>query len=72
MTGLKLPPGYTISQEGDAKQAKESFAALTSALMIGMVLLYFSLVPAFRSFVHPLTIMTAIPLALIGAMWSCC
>ena len=35
-----------------------------------MVLLYFSLVPAFRSFVHPLTIMTAIPLALIGAMWS--
>ena len=35
-----------------------------------MVLLYFSLVPAFRSFVHPLTIMSAIPLALIGAMWS--
>jgi multidrug efflux pump subunit AcrB len=27
-------------------------------------------VPAFRSFVHPLTIMTAIPLALIGAIWS--
>ena len=29
--------------------------------MIGMVLLYFSLVPAFKSFIHPLTIMTAIP-----------
>ena len=38
--------------------------------MIGMVLLYFSLVPAFKSFVHPLTIMAAIPLALIGAIWS--
>ena len=59
-----------FSQEGDAKQAKESFAALMSALMIGMVLLYFSLVPAFKSFIHPLTIMTAIPLALIGAIWS--
>ena len=70
LDGLKLPPGYIISQEGDAKQGAESFAALTSALMIGMVLLYFSLVPAFRSFVHPLTIMTAIPLALIGAIWS--
>jgi len=70
LKGLKLPPGYSISQEGDAKQAAESFSALMSALMIGMVLLYFSLVPAFKSFVHPLTIMVAIPLALIGALWS--
>jgi len=70
LKGLKLPPGYSLSQEGDAKQAKESFTALMSALMIGMVLLYFSLIPAFRSFIHPLTIMVAIPLALIGAMWA--
>jgi multidrug efflux pump subunit AcrB len=70
MAGIKLPLGYKISQEGDAKQGKESFDAMLSAMAIGMVLLYFSLVPAFRSFVHPLTIMTAIPLALIGAMWS--
>jgi multidrug efflux pump subunit AcrB len=34
------------------------------------VLLYFSLVPAFRSFLHPLTIMVAIPLGLIGASWA--
>jgi len=70
LKGLKLPPGYAISQEGDAKQGGESFAALMTALAIGMVLLYFSLVPAFKSFIHPLTIMTAIPLALIGAVWS--
>ena len=70
LDGLQLPTGYQISQEGDAKQAQESFDALLTAMAIGMVLLYFSLVPAFRSFVHPLTIMTAIPLALIGAMWS--
>ena len=70
LDGLKLPAGYQISQEGDAKQAAESFDALLVAMAIGMVLLYFSLAPAFRSFVHPLTIMTAIPLALIGAMWS--
>jgi len=70
LNGIKLPPGYAISQEGDAKQGKESFAALMSALMIGMVLLYFSLIPAFRSFRHPLTIMSVIPLAMIGAVWS--
>ncbi len=70
LEGLKLPPGYKISQEGDARQGKENFAALTAALVIGMVLLYFSLIPAFRSFIHPLTIMSAIPLAAIGAIWS--
>ncbi|HOI16200.1 MAG TPA: efflux RND transporter permease subunit [Geobacteraceae bacterium] len=67
---VALPPGYQISQEGDAKQAKESFEALMVALAIALVLLYFSLVPAFNSFIHPLTIMSAIPFALIGAMWS--
>jgi multidrug efflux pump subunit AcrB len=30
-----------------------------------LILLYFSLVPAFNSFLHPLTIMTAISLSLI-------
>jgi multidrug efflux pump subunit AcrB len=70
LRGLPLPAGYTLSQEGDAKQGAESSAALMSALMIGMVLLYFSLIPAFRSFRHPLTIMSVIPLAMIGATWS--
>jgi multidrug efflux pump subunit AcrB len=70
LNGMKLPEGYKLSQEGDSKLMSENFAALMSALMIGMILLYFSLVPAFRSFIHPMTIMTAIPLALIGAIWS--
>jgi len=67
---IKLPSGYTISQEGDLKQMKESFGRLMAALSIGLVLLYFSLVPAFKSWIHPLTIMSAIPLALIGAVWA--
>jgi len=70
LQGIALPPGYTLSQEGDAKLGKASFAALTTALGIGMVFLYFSLIPAFQSFIHPLTIMSVIPLALIGAVWS--
>jgi multidrug efflux pump subunit AcrB len=70
LQGIKLPPGYKISQEGDAKQGQENQTAFNAALFIGMVLLYFSLIPAFRSFIHPLTIMSAIPLAMIGAIWS--
>lgn len=70
LKGIALPPGYTISQEGDAKLGKANFEALTLALGIGMIFLYFSLIPAFQSFIHPLTIMSVIPLALIGAVWS--
>lgn len=70
LAGFVLPPGYTMTQEGESRQAEESFSALMAALTIAMILLYFSLVPAFNSFLHPLTIMTAIPLALIGAIWS--
>ena len=67
---VHLPAGYTITQEGDLKQMKDSFGRLMAALGIGLILLYFSLVPAFKSWIHPLTIMSAIPLALIGAIWS--
>jgi multidrug efflux pump subunit AcrB len=70
LKGLQLPPGYSISQEGEVKQMNESFARLGKALLLGLLLLYFSLVPAFKSWIHPLTIMVAIPLALIGAVWA--
>lgn len=70
LAGLELPPGYRISHEGEIKQMNESFGRLGKALVLGLILLYFSLVPAFKSWVHPLTIMSAIPLALIGAAWS--
>jgi len=70
LSEIKLPAGYSLSQEGDLKQMISSFGALGAAMGIGLILLYFSLVPAFRSFMHPLTIMSAIPLGVIGAAWS--
>jgi multidrug efflux pump subunit AcrB len=38
--------------------------------MLSLILLYFSLVPIFRSFGQPLTVMVAIPLAFIGVSWA--
>jgi multidrug efflux pump subunit AcrB len=70
LRGLDLPPGYTVSHEGDIRLMEEAFGRLARALALGLVLLYFSLVPAFRSWLHPLTIMSAIPLGVIGAVWS--
>ncbi len=70
LAGIAIPPGYTLSDEGERKSMDEAFSALMVALLLGLVLLYFSLVPAFRSFLHPLTIMVAIPLGMIGATWA--
>jgi multidrug efflux pump subunit AcrB len=70
MATIQLPAGYSISYEGDIKLLQESFKRLMIALLLGVVLLYFSLVPAFRSWMHPLTILTAIPFGIIGAAWG--
>lgn len=70
LKGLDLPPGYSLSDEGERKAMDESFALLMASLLLGLVLLYFSLVPAFNSWIHPLTIMVAIPLGIIGASWA--
>jgi multidrug efflux pump subunit AcrB len=70
LKGLQLPTGYSLSDEGERKAMDESFALLMAALALGLVLLYFSLVPAFNSWIHPLTIMVAIPLGVVGASWA--
>ena len=44
--------------------------AIGSALVIGLVLLFILLVALFKSFLHPLTIMAAIPLAVAGGIWG--
>jgi len=67
---LKLPQGYGILHEGEIKEMKESFKRLVRALALGVFLLYFSLVPAFSSFLYPLAVISAISLALIGAAFS--
>ncbi|UCG14617.1 MAG: efflux RND transporter permease subunit [Deltaproteobacteria bacterium] len=70
LADLNLPPGYTLSQEGDIKQMKTSFGRLVIAIFAALVLLYFSLIPAFKSWIDPLTIMFTVPLGIIGAVWS--
>jgi len=69
-SGITLPEGYTISNEGDIKQLTDSLNRMIKAVAIGVVLLFLALVPAFRSFLSPLAVILAIPLAFIGAAWS--
>ena len=62
-----LPAGYTFKFEGQAKDMKDTFSNMLLALALGVVFIYLILASQFESFVHPFTIMLALPLAVIGA-----
>jgi multidrug efflux pump subunit AcrB len=70
LVNLKLPAGYTLQIAGSMADMKASNVRMVKALLIGLVLLYMLLLAMFKSFVHPVTIMAAIPLAVAGAMWG--
>jgi len=69
-TGLELPEGYKLYYEGEYKNMGETGKRLGKALGIAVLLLFFSLVITFRSWINPIVIMSAIPLAIIGAVWG--
>ncbi len=70
LQGIELPPGYRLTHEGEIKNMSEAGVRLAKALGLAVILLFFSLAPAFRSWINPVTIMTAIPLSMIGAAWG--
>ncbi len=70
LSGLSLPPGYHLHFEGEVKNMHEAGKRLAKALGLAVILLFFSLAPTFRSWINPVTIMIAIPLAMIGGAWG--
>ncbi|GAB4242088.1 MAG: hypothetical protein Kow00109_17750 [Acidobacteriota bacterium] len=70
LADFQLPAGYEMTFAGTVRDIAESQAEMGRALVIGIVLLYILLLAMFRSFVHPVTIMSAIPLAVAGAFWG--
>jgi len=70
VANLTLPAGYALTNEGDIKQLMDSLKRMLVAIFIGIVLLFFTLAPVFNSFLAPIGIIFAIPLAIIGASWS--
>ncbi len=63
---ISLPPGYRFQMEGASKDMKESFAYAVSALLLAIIFIYMILASQFGSFLQPLTIMSSLPLTLVG------
>jgi HAE1 family hydrophobic/amphiphilic exporter-1 len=68
LAGLQLPPGYTVGFASDVARMEESFRALLGVLILSVIFIYMILASLFGSFLHPFTIMLALPLAIIGAL----
>ena len=62
-----LPPGVKVVEVGDAEVMGELFASFGLAMTIGVLCIYIVLVLLFKGFLHPLTILAALPLSLGGA-----
>lgn len=62
-----LPPGVRVVPIGDAEMQGELFASFGLAMLTGVLCIYIVLVLLFKAFLHPFTILAALPLSLGGA-----
>ena len=65
---MNFPAGYALELGGSARDQKELFAEMTTALVMGVGLMYLILVMQFGSFTAPLAVMLSLPLSLIGVV----
>jgi len=62
-----LPDEYHLVFSGGSQAFKESFQSLIFALILGIFVAYMVLGTQFNSFVHPLTVLLALPFSITGA-----
>lgn len=64
----ELPPGVVEVPFGDIERMHQMFSGFAVAIASGVVLMYAVLVLLFGTFVQPITLLTALPLSLGGAL----
>ena len=65
---VKLPPGMTVEFGGLYQEQQSSFRELMISLVLAVVLVFITLLIEFRSFAHPIAIVTGAVLALGGVL----
>jgi len=63
-----LPEGVQLMPSGGTEEFVKSFQNLVFAMGLGILVIYMVLAAQFESLVHPLTVMLALPLAMVGAL----
>ena len=63
-----LPEDITLALSGSAQSMQESVRQFGFALALGLLVIYMVLAAQFESFIHPLSVMLAVPFAMVGAL----
>ena len=62
-----LPPDYKLRMVGGSQSFQESFSSLWFVLILGIIVSYMVLASQFNSFIHPVTVLMALPFSVSGA-----
>jgi hydrophobe/amphiphile efflux-1 (HAE1) family protein len=68
--GAELPAGYRVVTSGASSQFSDAMSSLIFALIVGILVAYMVLASQFNSFLHPVTVLTILPLSVAGAMFA--
>ncbi|MGC1338213.1 MAG: efflux RND transporter permease subunit, partial [Candidatus Binataceae bacterium] len=70
LKSMKLPPEVQITYRGAVAAMQRSFSSFGFGLGMAVLLLYLVMVAQFASFLDPVIIMFAVPMGLIGVIWT--
>lgn len=63
-----MPSGIVAMVSGQNEEMQDSFRSMQFALLLAVFLVYLVMASQFESLIHPLVILSTIPLALVGAV----
>jgi HAE1 family hydrophobic/amphiphilic exporter-1 len=70
MAQSTMPSDITGTFAGNAQTFKQSLVDLPILLLVTILVIYMVLAILYEHFIHPITILTALPLAMVGALLS--
>jgi multidrug efflux pump subunit AcrB len=65
-----LPRGTTLVMRGQVAAMRDAYAGLGAGILLAVVLVYLIMVVNFQSWVDPLIIASALPVAFAGVVWA--
>jgi len=70
LRNVQLPSDVQVSFHGSVAAMQKSFSSFGFGLSMAVILLYLVMVAQFKSFLDPVIIMFAVPMGLIGVIWT--
>jgi multidrug efflux pump subunit AcrB len=67
---LRIPATLSVSFQGTVKEFQRSFQGLSVLLILAILVIYIVLGILYESFIHPITILSGLPAAVFGALFT--